>query len=38
VNYVGKPIDFEAQLVAMRSVMEALKPLDDQARESVLAW
>jgi hypothetical protein len=33
-----KPTDFEAQLDAMRAVMEALKPLDDQARESVLAW
>lgn len=30
--------DFESQLVAMRAVMEALKPLDEQARESVLEW
>jgi hypothetical protein len=33
-----KTMDFEIQLVAMRAVMEALKPLDEQARESVLEW
>lgn len=33
-----KALDFEAQLVAMRTVMEALKPLDEQGRESVLEW
>lgn len=32
------PTDFEAQLVAMRAVMEALSPLDQKARESVLEW
>lgn len=30
--------EYEAQLAAMRSVMEALKPLDEQARISVLDW
>jgi hypothetical protein len=34
---VDKP-DYEAQLVAMRTVMEALGPLDEGARESVLVW
>jgi hypothetical protein len=29
---------YEMQLAAMRTVMEALKPLDEKARESVLAW
>jgi hypothetical protein len=33
-----KTVDFEAQLVAMRAVMEALTPLDQQAREAVLEW
>jgi hypothetical protein len=30
--------DFEAQLEAMRAVMQALKPLDEDAREAVLTW
>jgi hypothetical protein len=33
-----KAADFEAQLAAMRSVMEALKPLDDHGKTSVLDW
>jgi hypothetical protein len=33
-----KSDDFEAQLLAMRSVMEALRPLDDEGKVSVLEW
>lgn len=29
---------YEAQLEAMRLVIQALKPLDDEAREAVLTW
>ncbi len=29
---------YEVQLAAMRTIMEALKPLDDDAKESVLSW
>jgi hypothetical protein len=29
---------YEKQLAAMRTVMEALAPLDDEGREAVLAW
>jgi hypothetical protein len=29
---------YEAQLEAMRAVMQALKPLDEEGREAVLAW
>jgi hypothetical protein len=29
---------YEAQLTAMRTVMEALKPLTDEGREAVLTW
>lgn len=30
--------DYELQLAAMRSVMEALKPLNETGREAVLTW
>lgn len=30
--------DYEVQLVAMRAVMEALKPLDETGRAAVLGW
>lgn len=34
---VDKP-DYEAQLIAMKTIMEVLEPLDGTARESVLTW
>lgn len=33
----AKP-DYEVQLTAMKTIMEALEPLEDGARESVLTW
>lgn len=34
----GGPADYEAQLEAMRAVMLALKPLDENGRKAVLDW